>query len=982
MPDSSTMGLLREALALHRRGIVTEAAARYADVLRVDPANADAHYYLATMSCQNGHFAEGVELARQALTHNPRHASAHILLGRALSALRQHDEALASFDRAIALSPEHAEAHSHRADALADLGRNVESLDNYDRALHLNPEAVEDWCNRGLVLLALGRREEAVSSFDRAIAVRPDFARAHILRGNVLSSLRRFQEALDAIGNAIAGGSDLAQAWFCKGNVLFELKRYSDALTAYEKALALKPDFIEPGLGKGHILRQLKRHDDALTAYESCVATNPESPQAWLAYADLLAELKRYEEAIVAHDRALALKPDLAEAWLGRANVFGELKRYDDAFAAYDWALASKPDLAAAWLGRGNIYTNLKRYEDAIAAYNQALAPDAGFAEAWLGQGNVFFELNKHSDALTAYDEALNLKSDLAEAWLGRGNVLTEVKQHDAALSAYDRALATKADLAGAWLGRGNVLTELKHFDEALAAYDRAIAVGPELAELWLGQGIVLAGLKRYADAFAAYDRAVALNPRLAYAASLRLHAKLHICDWTNLEAEAEQFLSAIRTQDLLSYPFTLLGLPSSAADQLECTKRYVQTRPKFAPMCRSKVYSHGRIRVAYLSADFHSHPVAYLTAGMFEHHDRSRFEIIGISFGPNDGSAMRHRLEGAFEHFVDVADRSDQEVADIIRGFETDIAVDLMGFTQNNRFNVLARRPAPVQINYLGYAGTSGARYMDYILADSIVIPEDRRTLYTEQVVWLPNSYFATDDRRPVSAKTPSRAESGLPETGFVFCSFNNAYKITAEIFQVWMRLLHAVPNSVLWLSELNSMAQDNLRREANDRKIAAQRLIFAPRLPDNQDHLARQRLADLFLDTLLYNAHTTASDALWAGLPVVTCLGETFAGRVAASLLSAIGLSELVTVSLDDYQALALRLAREPALLASIKAKLARNRDTYPLFDTARFTRHLEAAYTTMWERCQRGEPPAAFAVGPLDQEVSGREKVSRNS
>jgi protein O-GlcNAc transferase len=421
----------------------------------------------------------------------------------------------------------------------------------------------------------------------------------------------------------------------------------------------------------------------------------------------------------------------------------------------------------------------------------------------------------------------------------------------------------------------------------------------------------------------------------------------------------------------VVSAPFALLALPSSAEDQLQCAQRYMKDLPAYPPVWLGETYLHDRIRVAYLSADFrNNHPVAYLTAGLFEHHDHSRFEITGISIGPTDDSLLRRRLEGAFEHFVDAKDKTEVDIANLIKNREIDILVDLMGHTLDSRLGVLARRPAPIQVHYLGYAGTTAANFIDYILADKIVIPEEHRAFFTEEVVWLPGSYLVNDNRRRVAEKMPTRAECGLPENALVYCSFNNAYKIAPSIFDIWLRLLRATTGSVLWLSELNPTAQANLRREADRCGINPQRLIFAPKVTDNADHLARQRLADLFLDTLPYNAHTTASDALWAGLPVLTCLGETFAGRVAASLLRAIGLPELITTSLDEYEALALKLANDPALLAIIKSKLSQNRETYPLFDTARFTRHIEAAYVAIWERCQRGEPPAAFAVGEEDR------------
>jgi predicted O-linked N-acetylglucosamine transferase (SPINDLY family) len=356
---------------------------------------------------------------------------------------------------------------------------------------------------------------------------------------------------------------------------------------------------------------------------------------------------------------------------------------------------------------------------------------------------------------------------------------------------------------------------------------------------------------------------------------------------------------------------------------------------------------------------------VSQLAAGLFEHHDRSRFETIAISSGRPRPSAMRNRLETAFERFVDVGERADAEIARLVRDLEVDILVDLNGITEGARPGVFARRPAPVHAAYLGYAGSMGASHWDYILADHVVIPEESRCAYAEQVVELPDCFMVNDDRRAISDRAPSRAQAGLPERGFVFCCFNNAYKITPDVFDVWMRLLQGAEGSVLWLSSVHAAATANLRREAQARGVAADRLVFAPRVARNEDHLARVRLADLFLDTLHYNAHVTAADALWAGVPVLTCPRATFASRVGGSLLRAVGLPELIAGSLADYEALAASLAREPARLAALRQKLARNRDTHPLFDTARFTRAIESAYATMWERAQRGEPPQSFAV-----------------
>jgi protein O-GlcNAc transferase len=370
---------------------------------------------------------------------------------------------------------------------------------------------------------------------------------------------------------------------------------------------------------------------------------------------------------------------------------------------------------------------------------------------------------------------------------------------------------------------------------------------------------------------------------------------------------------------------------------------------------------------LAYVSADFRDHPVSSLAAGLFETHDRSRFEVLGLSFGADDPGEMRSRMKAAFDRFIDIQDRSDHDAASLLRELEVDVAVDLMGLTANSRPGVFAKRPSPVQVNYLGYAGTIGADYIDYVIADRIVVPPDQHGNFSERVVYLPDSFQANDATRRISERTPSRAQAGLPEHCFVFCCFNNAFKITPDLFDVWMRLLGAIEGSVLWLSAGGS-ARDNLRREAQRRGVSSDRLLFAPKTRRMEDHLARYRLADMFIDTLHFNAHTTASDALWAGLPVLTCAGATYASRVAGSLLHAVGLPELIAHSLDDYEALALRLAGDPALLGSFRQRLSRNRETFPLFDTGRFTRHLEAAYTTMWERQQRDQPPESFAVAPI--------------
>lgn len=674
----------------------------------------------------------------------------------------------------------------------------------------------------------------------------------------------------------------------------------------------------------------------------------------------LLSSLRRFDEAEHYARLAANEEPTSATTFHNYGLILTALKRPAEAFEQFSRALQINASVAETWNSRGAISNSLGRYREAAADFERALALNPNYYDALANKGEASAKLALYDDALVAYDRALTLKPDLAKAWLGRGNVLVKLGRYREASAAYDRAVAIKPDLAEAWFGRGNVFVGLKQFDNALAVYDKALTFDPELAEAWLGRCRVFAECRRYADALAAVDRAMALDPDLKYIAGDRIYLKQNVADWTNLECEVANVLSAVSVGKPASAPFQLLSISSSPAVQLRCAQTFVADQPSFPPLWRGEVYSHRRIRVAYLSADFRDHPVAHLTAGLFEHSDKSRFATTAISFGVNDGSPVRRRIEQAFESFTDAQHLSDGEIAELVRRGEIDIAVDLMGYTTDSRIDVLARRAAPIQVGYLGYAGTMGGDFVDYIIADPTVIPDDQARFYSERVIWLPESYQANDGKRPIPRTTPTRDECGLEEATFVFCCFNNTFKITPEVFDVWMRLLRAQPNSVLWLREPNEAASRNLRHEAQKRGVAPDRLVFAPRVPSAADHLARHRLADLFLDTLPFNAHSTASDALWAGLPVLTCLGTTFAGRVGASLLKAVGLDELITSSMEEYEALALKLAREPSYLRSLQDRLVRSRSTAPLFDTERVTRHIEAAYTMMWERYQRGEVP----------------------
>jgi protein O-GlcNAc transferase len=585
--------------------------------------------------------------------------------------------------------------------------------------------------------------------------------------------------------------------------------------------------------------------------------------------------------------------------------------------------------------------------------------------------GVIALQTRRTERGIELIRKAIGLNDKVAAAHNNLGKALLDLGRPEQALASFDQATALDPGFAEAHVNRGNALVKLRRFEEALVSYQKAVGLRPDHAEVYRNCGNIFSKLRRYDEAVAAYDKALALKPNLPGAEGHRLYAKMHLCDWSRWEAESAHLISSVRNGHANTQPFIFLAIPSSTEDQLQCAKLWAASNfpASEKPVWQGERYDHDRIRVAYLSADFRQHALSFLMAGMFECHDKSRFEVTGISFGVDDSSEMRRRVTASFERFVDARSYSDEQIAGLIKALEIDIVVDLMGFTTDSRTGIFARRPAPVQAHYLGYPGTMGARYIDYTIADRVVIPDNQREFYSEKRALLPGSYLVNDRKRLIADKAFTRTELGLPSTGFVFCCFNNNHKITPDVFDCWMRILGQVEGSVLWLFQDNAKAADNLKKEALARGVSADRLIFASRMPPS-DHLARHRAADLFLDTLPYNAHTTAADALWAGLPVLTCLGETFVGRVAASLLNAVGLPELITTTLQEYEGLAIRLAKHPDELRAIRARLEANRLTTPLFDTQRFTAHIETAYVAMHERHQAGLAPDHIAISNADE------------
>jgi protein O-GlcNAc transferase len=598
--------------------------------------------------------------------------------------------------------------------------------------------------------------------------------------------------------------------------------------------------------------------------------------------------------------------------------------------------------------------------DEAAELFKDVLAADPGNAAALYSLSLIALNAGNPEEALKISQHGCEVAPLFSPLRLINGAALQALGRKEEALQSYNKALEISPNYVLALTNSGVLLRDMLRHREALERFNHILTFEPTNTTALANCGIMLTEFKQSEQAIAMFKSLISINPDYDYALGLLAYEQLHICDWSNFETLSKQIIEGIRSGRRSSKSLASMSITDSAEDHLLAAKTFAQHYCPKRPVSywQGERYRHNKIKLAYVSPDLREHPVGHLMAGVFERHDKTRFETIAISLGIDDGSRLRARMLKAFDHFIDVQKMSANQIAQIMRDMEIDIAVDLAGYTSDSRTDIFAHRPVPVQVNYLGYPGTMGTDYMDYILADRYVIPEDHQQFYSEKVVYLPDTYLPVDCGIQISERTPTREECGLPSSGVVFCSFSHDYKISPAVFEIWMRLLQKVPGSVLWLMSRNEVSKRNLYSAAEQRGIDSSRLVFAGRVPLVEDHLARYRLADIFLDTHPYNAHTTAADALMAGLPVVTYMGNAFPARVAGSVLHAIGLPELIAHTLEEYEQLALRLVTEPELLADIKARIIANKTTHPLFDTEGFSRNLEAAYIAMWRQTQLGD------------------------
>ena len=699
---------------------------------------------------------------------------------------------------------------------------------------------------------------------------------------------------------------------------------------------------------------------EAEVGFRKAVELNPSYAQGFNNLGITLKDQGNLEDAIEAYEHALKLKPSYAEAHINMGNALKNQRKFEDAIEAYQRALKIRPNFTEALMNMGAALQDQGKLDAAVKAYERALKLKPGYAEAYLNMGNALRSQGTLDAAIEAYQRALSINPDYAEAHNSLGMTLHKQSQPIAAIEAYQRALNIKPDFAEAHNNMGNSLKDQGKFDAAIDAYQRALEINPDYAQVLNNMAGTLQELGKLDAAIEANKRALKVKPDYAEPEAQMIYQRRQICDWS-LNDELNDTCARLGITTSAVPVFTMLSTEDNAERQLIRSRIWASERYKQSPlplpvkpMLRPK-----RLKIGYFSADFHNHATLYLMAGLLRDHDSAHFEVFAYSYGRITSGELRQKVEQDVDHFFDVTDKTDDAVLDLARAHGLDIAIDLKGYTGQTRSDLFQYRLAPIQINYLGYPGSMGAEFMDYIIADPTIIPASERQHYFEKVIYLPDSYQPNDDHRYIAQTNTTRADFGLPDNTFVFCCFNNNYKISPREFDIWMRILTRVEGSVLWLMKSNEWAERNLHKEAAARGVDPGRLVFAEALPHGE-HLARHKHADLFLDTFNYNAHTTASDALWAGLPVITKQGNQFAARVAASLLNAVGLPELVTTTEADYEALILDLVTAPNKVEPIKAKLGANRLTQPLFDTKQYTRNFERGLQKVYELYFDGEAP----------------------
>lgn len=817
----------------------------------------------------------------------------------------------------------------------------------------------------GLTMAVQKKYKDAIKYLDRVAQIFPNDASIHYNLAKVLMDDGQDRAALRHHKKTNELDPSNSEALVNFGKSLFKLGEHEKALEKFSLAVDLNNESFDGIFNAAVTLVNLNRFEEALSYLDRAYALNPNSYDCLFYKGIISLELKSYEQAIQYFEQSIALYPDHFEAYNKIAHALFKKKNYEQALLVCKRVLEIKPDFHEVLNNMGLIHHELRQYDKAIEFFEKTISIKPDYSEAWLNKGYSLIALKKYHEAIKFIDESLRLKPNFSLALLNKGNALLGLNNFQEAISFYDQATQSNGDIPGAFVNKGIALQAGNQHPKAIQCFDKAIELDNTLTEAWLNKGSSLSEIKNYVGAAECFFQSHIHSNGKLFSLGRAHHQMMLMCDWTNYEVITKELFDNLQNDKEVAEPFGLQGICDSEYLLRKCAEIFTKNQfPNQTYLLKKESYSHKKIRLGYLCGEFRTQATSILMTGVWENHDKELFEIYAFDNGFNDQSTLRTRINNAFSKIFDITNLSDEDVARLVQSCEIDILINLNGFYGRQRLGIFSYKPAPIQVNYLGFPGTIGVGYLDYLIADKEVIPEKSRDFYAEQVVYLPYSYQANDDSRVISDCKFSRADLGLPEKGFVFACFNNNYKITPSTFDSWAKILSSVDDSVLWLLKDNPLVENNLKKELASRGVSPNRLVFAERF-SNADHLARHSQADLFLDTWPYNAHTTASDALWSGLPVLTLMGNAFPGRVAASLLKAIDLPDLITYSVNEYELLAIELATNPNKLCSIKERLIQNRLSSPLFDTKLFTKNLEAAFFRMHEYHQKGIKPKSFSV-----------------
>jgi predicted O-linked N-acetylglucosamine transferase (SPINDLY family) len=815
----------------------------------------------------------------------------------------------------------------------------------------------------GLRLHHLGLLSEAKKIYEKILHNSPENFEVLHLAGTIAGQEGNIDVAAELLSKAVSINKSNPIVLNNYANILQLKGLPNEALELYNKAIALDKNYLEAFNNRAKLFQSAEKYEHALKDYDHILKNKTPDFDTFNNRGFVLYQLKKFDEAMLSFKNSLEIQPQQRFPHKSISLIYIAQNNYEKANEALEKAIEiNEPDDLKIWSEFGNLCQHFGRFSEAINFYDRSIALDPSSSEVHFNKGVAQGELKNWKQALQSYENCLKIDPKAVQALNNKGNCFYSLGLFKEALETFYAVTEVDPQYVDGYINQGMVLSHLGHLDVAISCYQKAIQVNSKAITAYYNAADLFLQSKKFDEAFDCYQYAILLDEEFNFLIGNYLHTKMFKHDWSNINSWLEKLKIKIDTRKPVVSPFPILGLLDSASHQKVVSEVWGNLR---APINRvlpkiQKYPKQKKIRIGYYSADFHDHATMHLMSELFECHDKNRFEIYAFSYDTHANDSVRARVMPYFEKFYDVCGSTDQAVAEFSRELRIDIAIDLKGYTSGSRTKIFSYRAAPIQVNYLGYPGTMGVEYIDYLIADTVIIPESSKSYYSEKIAYMPDSYQVNDRKRVINEIKLSKKDVGLPEHGFVFCCFNSGYKVTPTTFDMWVRILQQVDKSVLWLLNDGGVSgATHIKKEAIARGLDPSRIIFADMLK-HEYHLARYRMANLFLDTLPCNAHTTASDALWAGLPLITLVGETFAGRVAASLLNAVGLPELIAANPEGYEKLAIELGNNPIHYHSLRSKLQNSLLRSPLFDTPKYTKNLESLFEKMYERYQSNLSP----------------------